>query len=40
MDVVFEDIANGRPQVLKLVGKKEIVAKRVDRITSDIKLPV
>ena len=30
MDVVFDDIANSRPQVLKLVGKKEIVAKRVE----------
>ena len=30
MDVVFEDIANGKAQVLKLVGKKEIVAKRVE----------
>ncbi len=31
MDVVFEDKANGKSQVLKLVGKKEIVAKRVDK---------
>ncbi len=30
MDVVFEDISKGKAQVLKLVGKNEIVAKRVE----------